>query len=149
MHEPKTIGNKVAMAERLVHRFAPHVSELGLARLILRRWLEEQLAEQQLVEEILVVASELCTNAVQHAGSGVVELRAWLEAGSLVLEVQGVDRPRGVSPIVRDLDDPLAEGGRGMALVERFCDEVSLTLEGRRRTVRCRRRWVELAGAGR
>ena len=135
------------MAERLVHRFAPHVSELGLARLILRQWLREQQADERMVEEMVVVASELCTNAVQHAGSGVAELRAWREDDSLIVEVEAVDRPRGVSPIVRDLEDPLAEGGRGMVIVERFCDDVALSLEGRQRTVRCRRRWNALAGA--
>ena len=135
------------MAERLVHRFAPHVSELGLARMILRQWLREQRADDQMTDEMLVVASELCTNAVQHASSGIAEMRAWREDGSLVLEVEAVDRPRGVSPIVRDLEDPLAEGGRGMVIVERFCDDVALSLDGRRRTVRCRRRWLELAGA--
>ena len=137
------------MAERLVHRFAPHVSELGLARLILRRWLREQRAEEEFADEMVVVASELCTNAVQHAGSGVAELRAWRDGDSLILEVEAVDRPRGVSPIVRDLEDPLAEGGRGMVIVERFCDDVALSLDGRRRTVRCMRRWCELAAAGR
>lgn len=131
----------------LVHRISPNLSELPLIRRTLREWLEREPTDEDTCFDLLVVASELCTNAIQHAGSGLVTLRAWEEGGAVVMEIEGVDRPSGTSPIVRDLDDPMAEGGRGMRIVNELCDELSVMMRGRQRWVRCRRR-VEDAPAG-
>ena len=130
----------MAARDPLVHRLSPNLSELPVVRRTLREWLEGRPTDPDACFDLLVVATELCTNAIQHAGSGLVTLRAWDEDGSVVMEIEGVDRPSGASPIIRDLDDPMAEGGRGMRIVNDLCDEVSVRMRGRQRCVQCRRR---------
>jgi anti-sigma regulatory factor (Ser/Thr protein kinase) len=124
----------------LVHRFAPHVAELPIARRALRDWLAGAPRQANACEELLIVATELCTNAVRHSGSGLVTLRAWDEGDTtVVIEVEGMDNPHEVSAIVRHLDDPYEEGGRGMMIVQTLCDDLSIVVRGRHRLVRCRK----------
>jgi len=122
-----------------VHRFAPHVAELPIARAALRDWLASEPRDPDACQELLVVATELCTNAVRHSGSGLVTLRAWAEGDAVVVEVEGMDNPREVSTIVRRPDDPYEEGGRGMVIVQTLCDDLSIMVRGRHRLVRCRK----------
>lgn len=129
----------------MLHRFAPRVPELPIARRALRVWLCAEPRGPDAVEELLLVATELCTNAVRHAGSGMVTLRAWEEGDEVVVEVEGQDSLQGASAIVRNLDDPLEEGGRGMLIVQSLCDDVSIVVRGRNRSVRCRKRVGALA----
>lgn len=126
-------------ASPLLHRFAPHVAELPVARRVLREWLERVPRNPDAVQELLIVTTELCTNAVRHAGAGLITMRAWEEDDSVVVEVEALDRLGETSTVVRNLDDPLAEGGRGMLIVEHLCDDVSIVVRGRNRFVRCRK----------
>jgi anti-sigma regulatory factor (Ser/Thr protein kinase) len=127
------------VATSLLHRFAPHIAELPIARRALREWLAEVPRDPDAVQELLVVATELCTNAIRHAGSGMVTLRAWDEDAAIVVEIESADRLAESSTIVRDLTDPLAEGGRGMQIVQHLCDDLSIVVRGRSRVVRCRK----------
>lgn len=126
-------------ASPLLHRFAPHVAELPVARRILREWLERLPRNPDAVQELLIVTTELCTNAVRYAGAGPVTLRAWDEGESVVVEIEAKDRPHEASTVVRNLDDPRAERGRGMLIVQTLCDDVSVVVRGRNRFVRCRK----------
>lgn len=126
-------------ASPLLHRFAPHVAELPVARRVLREWLERMPRNPDAVQELLIVTTELCTNAVRHAGTGLVTLRAWEEGDTVVVEIEATDRLNETSTIVRNLDDPTDEGGRGMLIVEHLCDDVSIVVRGRNRFVRCRK----------
>lgn len=123
----------------LLHRFAPHVAELPIARRALREWIERAPRNEEAVQELLIVATELCTNAVRHAGSGLITLRAWEEDEDVVVEIEALDNARETSTIVRNLDDPLEEGGRGMLIVQTLCDDLSIVVRGRNRFVRCRK----------
>lgn len=123
----------------LLHRFAPHVAELPIARRALREWIERAPRNEDAVQELLIVATELCTNAVRHAGSGLITLRAWEEDQHVVVEIEALDNARETSTIVRNLDDPLEEGGRGMLIVQTLCDDLSIVVRGRNRFVRCRK----------
>ena len=123
----------------MLHRFAPRVPELPIARRALREWLCAQPRDLDAVQELLIVATELCTNAVRHGGSGMVTLRAWEEGDAVVVEVEGLDSVHEASAVVRNLDDPLEEGGRGMLIVQSLCDDVSIVVRGRNRFVRCRK----------
>ena len=137
-------GNSVPSVVRssstpLLHRFAPHAAELPIARRALRDWLERVPRDDEAVQELLVVATELCTNAVRHAGSGLVTMRAWEEGDSVVVEIEALDNLRETSTVIRNLDDPYEEGGRGMLIVEKLCDDFSIVVQGRNRFVRCRK----------
>ncbi|BCJ50840.1 hypothetical protein Asp14428_23150 [Actinoplanes sp. NBRC 14428] len=86
------------------------------------------------VELLVLAVSELATNTLQHTtGGGVV--RVFTQAGVLVCDVvdQGPLRVMGRSMPAAD-----ALGGRGLAIVERVCDEVetSAVAEGTRVRVR-------------
>jgi anti-sigma regulatory factor (Ser/Thr protein kinase) len=117
----------------LLHRFAPRVAELPAARRALRDWLAAHPIDGDAVQELLIVATELCTNAVRHAASGFVTMRAWREDNAVVVEVEGRD-----NAVVRNLDHP-EEGSRGMLIVQSLCDDVSIVVNGGSRFVRCRK----------
>ncbi|MEV8507128.1 ATP-binding protein [Actinoplanes sp. NPDC051475] len=88
------------------------------------------------VELLVLAVSELATNTLQHTrGGGVV--RVFAQPGVLVCDVvdQGAARRLGRSMPAAD-----AVGGRGLAIVERVCDEVetSAVPEGTRVRIRLR-----------
>ncbi len=114
------------------------MAELPIARRVLREWLERVPRQPEAVQELLIVTTELCTNAVRHAGSGLITLRAWEEDESVVVEIEAQDSLREASTVVRNLDDGLEEGGRGMLIVQSLCDDFSIVVRGRNRFVRSR-----------
>jgi hypothetical protein len=96
----------------------------------LRGWLASALAACPARDDVLSVATELGTNAVQHTASGrggwfAVEV-AWLES---VLRVMVADGGGPAEP--RLVDDPAAERGRGLLLVRGL--SVRTGVEGDRR----------------
>jgi len=102
---------------RFRERLAPSADGLSPARRRLRAWMTSTLdVSGPVLDDILLVASELATNAVRAARS-VVELRAWPGAGGVTVEVAD-DGPGfdGLSPS-RLLPDPTLERGRGLFLV--------------------------------
>jgi serine/threonine-protein kinase RsbW len=73
------------------------------------------------VEMLILAVSELATNTLQHT-SGGGRIRVWVDADELVCEV--VDR--GPLPTFgRSMPPADSVGGRGLAIVERVCDEVT------------------------
>lgn len=113
----------------LLHRFAPHVAELPVARRALRDWLAGAPHDGEAADELLVVVTELCTNAVRQAPSGLVTLRAWEEADAVVVEVEGLSSVSAASD----------EDERAALLVRSLCDDLMTVIRGRSRFVRCRK----------
>ena len=75
----------------------------------------------ELRAEMLVLAvSELTTNTLQHTGAGG-RVRVWAQNGAVVCDVvdQGPAHSFG-----REMPGADALRGRGLAIVERVCDEV-------------------------
>jgi serine phosphatase RsbU (regulator of sigma subunit)/anti-sigma regulatory factor (Ser/Thr protein kinase) len=126
------------------HRLSPQAATVPLARNLLREWLVRVPVDHEAVPDLLLVATELCANAVAHAtwtGEGVV-LRARSEGPDVVIEVEddggGLSWPHlGVEP-----PDPEAEAGRGLWLVHTLTDEVTPEFGGDRTVVRARLRNV-------
>ena len=118
------------------HKFSPNPAAVPIARHLLRDWLVRVPVDDEAVDNLLLMASELCSNAVQHATDaepGAVSLHAWVEGDGVVIEVTdngtGVELPAVVEP---DLPDPEAEQGRGLFLVHELADEVvSEMVDGR------------------
>jgi len=76
------------------------------------------------VEDLVLVAHELATNAVRHGG-GVGRLRMWRVDGSVFCEVvDGGDGFRFARPERRP--DLGATGGRGLWIVARLVDALSV-----------------------
>jgi serine/threonine-protein kinase RsbW len=70
---------------------------------------------------LTIAVSELTTNTLQHTGGGG-RVRLWAEDGYLRCEVADGGAPRELG---REMPAPAAYRGRGLAIVERVCDEVS------------------------
>lgn len=105
-------------------------------------WLPAATGDQRAAaEDVLLVVSELVTNACLHA-DGPEELR--VGSGTRVLRLEIVDQGSG-SPAPRTPHRAGRPGGHGMFIVQRLCLDwgVVRNPEGRGKTV-----WAELAAPG-
>lgn len=87
-----------------------------------RRIVEQALSEAgltSLLDESLLLITELVTNAVVHAGTEI-ELLVDTSAG---LRVEVVDRSPGSFPVVRAAPSETREGGRGVFLLDALASE--------------------------
>ncbi len=127
---------------RFRERLAPSAEGLAATRRRLRTWLTANLgvsteADGACIDDVLLVAAELGTNAVRAARSAV-EVRAWAGPGSIVVEVtddgpgfDGVLPPAGGSP------DSTAERGRGLFLVRSLSRDCRVQSGPQGTLVRC------------
>ena len=87
-----------------------------MARQTMRDWLADVPCPDAVVEDALVVVSELTTNALIHAGSAAT-IVASFDYGRLRVEVHDEDRE---PPQLRDQPD--GSGGRGLRVVAALAD---------------------------
>ncbi|MEV7125393.1 ATP-binding protein [Streptomyces sp. NPDC093260] len=117
----------------------PDPAEVGRAR----RWARSRLAgsgiaaDEPLAETLVLLVSELVTNAVVHTGCPAV-LRLCLpgaaaEAATVRLEVADASTR---APVPRCADDD-ATGGRGLALVDGLADRWGWSAEGAGKRIWC------------
>ncbi len=113
-----------APGPRFRERLAPTAESLSASRRRLRAWLAAALGDPIFspsgvtLDDILLVAGELGTNAVQAARSAV-ELRAWAGPDSITVEI--TDDGVGFDGVLPSVDTPPAassERGRGLFLVQ-------------------------------
>lgn len=125
------------------YRFSPSLVAVPLTRHLFADWLEHLTLDESEVGDLLLVASELCSNAVRHASGqpGALALRAWADADALVIEVE--DDGPGME-LSRRIEDPDldAEQGRGLYVVRALIDDLSVRRDGERTVVRAVRRAV-------
>jgi anti-sigma regulatory factor (Ser/Thr protein kinase) len=86
------------------------------ARRFVERMLHGRVVPDEARESVLLVASELVTNAFKH-GRGKIELRLRLLGNFLRIEV--IDEGRGQAPAVRQ-EDPDESGGWGLRIVDQL-----------------------------
>jgi len=119
-------------------RLRPQPIEVGRARREFSRWLDRaasDAAPADGAEELRLVVSELCTNAVAAARTSVV-LRAWTDDGDTVIEVED-DGTAVVAPSSPDsCGDAFCESGRGLFIVDALVDELDVVSENERTVVR-------------
>jgi serine/threonine-protein kinase RsbW len=92
--------------------------------------------EQRTIEDILLVISELVTNAVRHAGAGsdeTIDVCVTNRGNTILIEV--VDGEPEVAPRVRRDDAP---GGMGLIVVSGLCRDWGTKQDHGRKTV-----WAE------
>ena len=108
------------------HRFSPNDAGVALARHLLGDWLTRLPLEGQEADDVLLIASELSTNAVRHSSGapGSVLLRAWVEDQDVVLEVEDDGEGLAWPESLDELPDTDAEQGRGLFLVNALADDV-------------------------
>jgi serine/threonine-protein kinase RsbW len=75
------------------------------------------------VDLLTLAVSELATNTLQHSPGGG-RVRVWAEAGQLVCDVVDEGPLRALG---RTMPSAQAVRGRGLAIVERICDDVSIS----------------------
>lgn len=110
----------------MTKRFYAELTSVGAARHEIREWLFRQNFEGIDVDEVILVVSELVTNAVRVARSHV-DLRAWATKASVIVEV--VDDGDGLSfvDVSDELPDISEERGRGLFLVRALANEYEFT----------------------
>ncbi len=127
------------------HRFSPNLVSVPVARHLFDDWLRHQALDDADRDDLVVVVSELCTNAIRSAAGlrSVLRLRSWPEGDALIVEVE--DDGPGFSVAVPSADEiPAIDqvSGRGLFIVQSMVDELSVTQSLTGTTVRCVKRYL-------
>lgn len=115
---------------------------VSAARRAFVTWLAELSSDDDLLQDMAVVVSELASNAIDGGEPDHLEaeVRADVEADVINLVVSN-RLPDDVTDIRHwDLDDPLRGGGRGLMIVRAYTDSLVVDSIDGRVTVRCSRR---------
>jgi anti-sigma regulatory factor (Ser/Thr protein kinase) len=122
----------------LVLELTDRTTSVTAARHAFATWLQG-LADDETVNDMTVVLSELASNATAGAAEGSAsEVRASVRGDELRLEVTNAV---GDDDVRRwDLDDPLRGGGRGLLIVRAYTDAVEIETAHGSVTVCCVRR---------
>lgn len=112
------------------------------SRTAFEHWLRSTAADEDTVDELKVVFSELVSNAVEATPEPhqEVEASAWSENGNIVLRVVNPVRPSAMPVMEPDLDDPLRPRGRGLLIVRAYTDIVEIESDSETIAIRCERR---------
>ncbi len=127
------------------YRFSPSPATIPLCRHLFSDWIDHLSVDDAERSDLLLVVSELCSNAVRHASGapGALVLRAWAEGDDVAVEVE--DDGAGFELEGRyddEVPDPASEQGRGLYVVEALTDVVTVMRRGDRTIVRAVRRAV-------
>jgi anti-sigma regulatory factor (Ser/Thr protein kinase) len=115
--EVEVAGDDSAAGVSRLELQLPHTTEsVRRARRTIAAFLDPREVPVAVVDDLLLLVSELVTNAVVHAGSpAVVRLDADIERIKVAVADRDADRaPSIVEP------DPLSSSGRGVLLVDRL-----------------------------
>jgi anti-sigma regulatory factor (Ser/Thr protein kinase) len=112
--------------------FQPRFDTLAAVRQELRSWLEDRPAPAGVVDELVLAAEELCTNAIEAADGGLVELDARFDGSAVHLAVSNAGHaPEDLS---RQAHEPglMLDRGRGLAIVRALTDSLAIVnVDGR------------------
>jgi anti-sigma regulatory factor (Ser/Thr protein kinase) len=110
---------------------------LGRLRDQLRSWLETAGVAASMCEDLLLVATELCTNAIEATAHGEpIELKISFDGLALRLSVANVSARQGPPEPGELVHGSLQERGRGLAIVQSLVDSVVMTAADGRTVVR-------------
>ncbi len=117
------------------------LASLATIRVTFVDWLRQFGVDEEQVEDLSVVISELGANAVRETpeGSPPALVDARLQGTTLELHVSNAVGPGTTAAHDHDwdLDDALRTGGRGLLLVSAFVDDVTVAVDDGRLMVRC------------
>jgi anti-sigma regulatory factor (Ser/Thr protein kinase) len=124
------------------YHLSPEAASVPLARHFFADWLEHLAIDRDDIADLLLVASELCANAVHHGrgSTNSLVLRAWAEGNDIVLQAE--DDGSGFDPPQRyddELPDPEAVAGRGLFLIQSLSDAVHVERSDNRTIVQVRK----------
>jgi anti-sigma regulatory factor (Ser/Thr protein kinase) len=123
------------------------VADLSAARLAARSMSTAIGFDEQAVEEIVLVVSELATNLVRHAKDGVLRLGRCEEAGRTGIQIYSEDQGPGIPDVEQAIADNFSTAGSlgcGLGAVNRLMDEFDVTSRpGTGTSIMCKR-WLRL-----
>ena len=122
--------------------YVADTANVAPARAAVVDWLRAWSSDDDLLDEMAIVVSELFANAVDASPRGEhhVLLRICRDVDAVVLEVTNRLDGGRVQPQRWDLDDPLRGGGRGLLIVDSLVDSTEFDERPGETTVRCRKR---------
>lgn len=132
-----TEGSPINGAARFQVELAPHVRQLApMRKVVSERLLTHDVAASD-VDDVLLILSELCTNAIQATATGGdrVVARVQLSPTSLTVEVENVGPPFE-SEVATARHGPDRVRGRGLDIVRALAGDVTMMYEDGRSTVR-------------
>jgi anti-sigma regulatory factor (Ser/Thr protein kinase) len=115
--------------------FRPRPEALAEVRREFRDWLDGCDAPTLVADELVLAADELCTNAVEAATGGLVQLDARWDGSAIHLAVSNAghaedDLSRADTDVTEV--DALQERGRGLLIVRAFTDSLAIVnVDGR------------------
>jgi phosphoserine phosphatase RsbU/P len=121
----------------LVERLPTEPIAAYVGRGLVRSWLAGQHLPEEVADDIVLVASELVTNAAREA-SDRVELRLWRTTAAVVVEVSDDGEGFVPPPDAHVAPSPQAEAGRGLWLVQMLSDHSQFNPGPWGTVVRCR-----------
>ncbi|MGY1810429.1 anti-sigma factor RsbA family regulatory protein [Blastococcus sp. SYSU D00669] len=137
---PDDAGDRAALAAALppppgaVLRGGYRAGDLPAVRRTVRSWARSCGLPRDRVEDLELIAAELASNGIRHAGGGGT-VGMWVADGAAVLEFS--DAGRLAEPLTGRLRPaPDATGGRGLYLVNQLADLVQLRSSDAGTTVR-------------
>ncbi|HEY5889031.1 MAG TPA: ATP-binding protein [Acidimicrobiales bacterium] len=114
--------------------FRPRPEALAEVRRELREWLDGWVAPTAVVHELVLVADELCANAVDAARQGLIQLDARCDGSAVHLAVSNAGHADDdlSRPDPAGEPDPLGDRGRGLTIVRAFTDSLAIVnVDGR------------------
>ncbi len=125
--DPEQRNEHRSVAPVAAHFSLRDPAEQGLVRSEIRRVLTAGDLDDELVDDVLVVISELWSNATEHAGADEVTVDVAVQTTGVVTTVSYVRSATGAgAPIIGRPDAvmPAAEAprGRGLAIVDALAD---------------------------
>ena len=121
---------------QLLMELAADFAALSRLRDQLRAFLVEAKIEDAASEDLLLVATELCTNAIEATADGEpVEVRVTVDAEALRLSVANVADTFGEHEVPDLRHGSLQERGRGLAIVRSLVDTMAMSSAGGRTVV--------------
>jgi serine phosphatase RsbU (regulator of sigma subunit)/anti-sigma regulatory factor (Ser/Thr protein kinase) len=144
---PPAPGAEQPLLRPFRHAFTATPPAVPIARHLLGDWLRHQPMDDSAIDDLMLVAGELCAMAVRVEGSAIV-LGAAVEGDAVVLTITdgGGALPASAEDYPSEAPDPLADSGRGAFLVRTFCDVVEVVAVDGRTEVRCVKRAVMAPG---
>lgn len=118
--------------------FAPELASIPAARLFVQRPAEEFVAHR--VDDILLAASELASNAVEHGSSEPFDVHFVRQGDAVELTVSSAIREGSSQPLggVPTTGEKIPRSGRGLGIVEAISDSFEVHRENGRFRARCR-----------
>ena len=123
------------MSPTSFHESVTSIARLYDLRAAASRWLADVRIAEEAIERVLLVLSETCTNALNHGGADRVDVEITVDrvdggdGSTITMWVRHDDHDPAALAQPTSMPPPEAPFGRGLALVERLVDGMTLWID--------------------